>query len=185
MKYLLVAILIVALLCLGLGIYIAVRKPTVIVQTTQQPAASPQSGDDIQIPSDKIWTNSGITLTKGQRVTVTAQGQINLAPEGDAADKWIDADGWGYIPVFNGPTGQRNKFVYVADSLGCLVGRIGSSKPFKVGSHLSFTATSSGPLFLGVNDGISDSDGKILSEAQANSYLYANNRGSFRVQVQK
>jgi len=109
----------------------------------------------VNVPAAQPWTNTGINVTAGQAVTITATGKIyagSLAfdpydtPDGQSK---VSTDGYTCV----GGSGMGGKFL--APGLPCwsLVGRIGQSGTiFEVGSSKSFTANSSGELYLGVND---------------------------------
>jgi len=83
--------------------------------------------------------DSGIRLEKGDKVTVTADGSIQMTP-------------WGNQAV-SSPEGMSNYGWYVQGKIpgGALVGKVGSSgSVFKIGSKYSFTADRSGTLQLAV-----------------------------------
>lgn len=83
--------------------------------------------------------NSSVRLEKGDRVTITADGQLMMTPWGNAA--------------VSGPDGAANYGWYLPNTIpsGALVGAIGAGgKVFKVGSKLTFTADRSGELHLAV-----------------------------------
>ena len=83
--------------------------------------------------------DSQIQLSKGDKVTVSASGLINMTPWGNQA--------------FSTPEGGVNFGWYLQNQIpgGALVAKIGDSGPiFKVGSKLVFTADRSGALRFGV-----------------------------------
>jgi Protein kinase domain len=97
------------------------------------------------VPGTQAWTDSGIALHAGQRVSITASGQILVGPangESPAGDP-------SCTPASNFPTQSAQ---FPAPGLPCwsLIARIGSGAPFEVGTASQITATS-GELFLGVN----------------------------------
>lgn len=82
--------------------------------------------------------SSGIRVRRGDRVTITASGNITMTP-------------WGNNAV-TGPEGMANYGWYQPNEIpmGALVGRIGGSgEQFKVGQKHVFTAKRSGVLQLG------------------------------------
>lgn len=147
---------------IGLDIYSLSKGNT--PATTEQPSASTQA--PIVIPARNMWTDTGITLSKGQSVEITATGSVNIAADGDGASKWVGPDGWGNTPTWYSPTGARHQYLYETDSLGALRAKIGDGLPFKIGSYHKFVSPSSGVLFLGVEDTVDKS-------------LYMDNRGTF------
>lgn len=175
--------------CIGVGLLIFrfMNEKQVSVRPTDGQA----SGSAAEIPkaesktidARQVWVNTNIQVEKGAALTIDATGQINVAEAGDGADKWVGPDGWGYIPLFY-CDGQPCRYVYrTPDSLGCLIGRIGNGKPFKIGSHYTTTAQADGILYLSVNDSISDHTGKILDDSNAAALMFSTNRGAFNVTI--
>lgn len=81
---------------------------------------------------------TGIRLRRGDRVSIRADGQINMTP-------------WGSNAV-SGPDGMPNYGTYTNNiHQGALVGRVGGSgQVFKVGSKHTFTAEKAGELELAI-----------------------------------
>ncbi len=103
----------------------------------------------IEISSAKRWTNTGITVTAGEVVTINASGDMHFGP------KPIDhMTPNGRPPAECANQRQRVVIAFPAPTLNCwsLMGRIGRGTPFKVGTHVTFTATATGALQLGIND---------------------------------
>lgn len=123
-----------------------------------------------------MWNNTGITLNKGDKVRISASGQVNIGAAGDGADKWVGPEGWGSTPQWYSTTRVPHRYVFLTDSLGALRAKIGDGQPFKVGRAHNFVASQSGALYLGVEDGNADEKGRMLTEAEANTHLYATNR---------
>lgn len=148
-------------------------------------AISQDESKSLDIRADKVWSDTGINLKSGQLVTIEASGQINVGSPGNAADKWIDPDGWGYLPSQNWLcSNQPCRYVNASNSLGSLIGKIGKNgKPFAIGSRSVFTASDAGTLYLGVDDSFSDERGNLLPEAELQREIYDNNRGSFSVTI--
>ena len=106
------------------------------------------------LPAKAGWMDSGIDVTAGTELTITAYGEAATADL-----NW-------YPNSFSGPDGQ--------DGLGCgdyevapppcaldygpygaLVGKIGNDgEPFFIGANFTFTPTVSGELYLAVNDNL-------------------------------
>jgi hypothetical protein len=113
----------------------------------------------ITVQANQPWTNTGITVRKGQRLSFTVTGQVQLS------------DDTNDIATPNGAKSGR----YAAGAplknvlAGGLIGKIGTNgTPFGIGENGSFAAPASGVLYLGVND-----DG------------YADNRGNFQVVINR
>lgn len=99
---------------------------------------------ELDVPGASQWTDTGIDVLPGDRLTVTATGNIQSSaaqasgPEGFARG-WRDL--LRALPV-NGAGG------------GALVGRIGAAAatvPFLVGASKQLTVNTGGRLFLGIN----------------------------------
>jgi YVTN family beta-propeller protein len=118
------------------------------------------------------WTDTGVQVTQGAGLDITASGQM---------------DYYGTCPTcIVTPAGLPSVCGagFAAPGLACysLVGRIGSDGvPFEVGTSLQTTASSSGELFLGVNDNyFPDNSGSwtasVSSQIFAQStFVYVNN----------
>jgi hypothetical protein len=113
------------------------------------------STGDVLVRADRTWTDTGIRLRAGETFRVDASGFVNWGPS-----RSDDPDGEANSPYnANRPLPNR--------AGGALIGRIGNGQPFFVGAGMqSFRASTSGPLYLGIND----------------DYL-GDNSGSFRVFV--
>lgn len=86
----------------------------------------------------RTMKNTGLRVTKGDRITIKASGQLSMTRWGNAVAT---------------PEGASNTGWYISGKMynGALCMRIGSSGQItKVGSNLSVTATESGILHLGI-----------------------------------
>jgi hypothetical protein len=97
------------------------------------------------VPGAQLWTDAGIALHAGQRVSITASGQLVIGPangESPAGDP-------SCTPARTFPTESAQ---FPAPGLPCwsLIARIGSGAPVEVGAATQITATS-GELYLRVN----------------------------------
>lgn len=98
------------------------------------------TGQSIAVAADRNWTDTGINVTAGQTVTITADGRIRIAR--DTLDFITAAGASSRIPDAIMPSAP----------LGGLVARVGNSAPVFVGQSRTFRAPRAGRLFLGVND---------------------------------
>jgi hypothetical protein len=105
----------------------------------------------ITVPGTAAWTDTGLKVTAGERINVTASGQI--------------AAGTGSN---NGPDGinrtDLDVFTLVGGGhVGGLIGLVaGSGAPFLVGSNYNGLATTAGELYLGINDtGVDNNSGQF------------------------
>jgi hypothetical protein len=112
----------------------------------------------IDVPANAAWIPSGVVVRRGEVLTLSATGQIQLSA--DAED-------------IAGPAGARSQRT-AADAplpevpVGALIAKIGDGVPFPVGDAISQTMTAAGPLFFAVNDG-----------------RRADNAGAFRVTIER
>lgn len=114
-----------------------------MVSFSSQPA-------QFRLQANAGWVDSGYFAVAGQQVMITAYGQAVTAP--------IEVFGSGSV---SGPDGQSTICNFGGDPscamenapFGALVGRIGTDgTPFLIGSSYTFTAGTSGDLYLAVND---------------------------------
>jgi hypothetical protein len=116
-----------------------------------------QPGQLVIVAGNRPWTPTGVYVNRGDRVTFNATGEVQLSDDpNDLAT----------------PAGARSgRFAQRAPMTrtlaGALIGRIGNSEPFDIGSQRQLTMPASGELFLGANDDV-----------------VTDNRGEFRVTVE-
>lgn len=138
-------------------------------------------GKSITVDARHDWTNTGIEISKGQEVSISASGKVvwknvadtnpNARPKpyeecGPDGTPPVDAKDY-YSNIASYQTRNANK--------GALIGKIGENGiPFKVGSSLNKTMDESGVLYLGINE----------MRPEVDSTAYADNQGSFSVVVE-
>ena len=112
----------------------------------------PMPARTVMVSARQPWTDSGIDVRVGDRITVTPSGMIRYAPsQGDRVD----------------PAGGANNATAAAPRpdlpIGALIGRVGNGQPFLIGRGLeAMRITENGRLFLGTNDDIlTDNDGQF------------------------
>jgi hypothetical protein len=96
----------------------------------------------IQVPANRDWTETGMTVRQGERIAFRSRGQVRFSP-----DREHQA----------GPAGNRevrNPSVPVAGvGVGALIARIGNGQPFPIAAQNQIvTMATDGPLMLGIND---------------------------------
>jgi hypothetical protein len=117
-----------------LGDIVSASRPTDARESMQRSVTV--SGQNL---AQRSFKSTGIRVQAGDRVTITASGNITMTP-------------WGGNSV-TGPDGMANYGWYVNGSIpgGALVYRIGDKGQVqKAGSRITFTAKSSGTLQLAV-----------------------------------
>lgn len=139
-----------------------------VVPTSIAFAALSQGAIHFRLPANAAWVNSGFSVEAGQEVSVSAYGEVITAPikvfgHGSVSDP--DGQVWNLgCGQYDGapPPCAMNDAPY-----GALVGKVGpSGEPFLIGDVSSFTASTSGDLYLAVND---------------NLIYYSDNYGNFMV----
>lgn len=128
------------------------------------PALAKSVTKKVTVPATTPWYNTRIQITAGQVVKIEAQGKASTLVSSKGSK--------------SGPNGQ--KFICGAEPpapppcaltgarYGALVAKIGNQPAFLVGKKLTFTAKSSGTLYLSVND---------------NLRWYADNAGGYTVVI--
>ena len=139
---------------------IVMSRPEAAVGTSgTNPAvtATASASDPITVQANQPWTATGITVRKGQTVTLSTSGEIQLSANVN------DVAGPGGSKT--GRTAANAPFPKAP--AGALIGRIGPNGGiFSIGASTSFVMPADGVLFLGIND---DS--------------FADNRGNFQVVI--
>lgn len=115
-------------------------------------------GSGIAVSGTQAWTPTGLTVRRGERLTVSATGEVRLS--GDANDLASPNGSRAGRTTANAPLPQV--------PAGALMARVGNSEPFPLGEQLTVTMPANGQLFLGIND---DHTG--------------DNQGGFRVNIQR
>src|SRR6516165_458844 len=105
---------------------------------------------DFTLEGAKVWTDTGITLEPGQRITLSAEGKLRYSD--------VKAD--------NGPEGLTRGFKDLIRILpfndagrGAFIGKIGDpdiAQPFLIGAKKEIVSPISGKLFIGINQATSD-----------------------------
>jgi hypothetical protein len=100
----------------------------------------------ITVNANQQWTDTGVTVNRGDHVSFTTSGTIQIAP-GTVPELTATVDGSPSVNV------SRAKFPVPSMAVGGLVGRVGNSVPFPIGSNPNpIVMPASGRLYLGVND---------------------------------
>lgn len=124
------------------------------IQPGPAPGNGPERTETVTVDAKRAFTDTGIDIAAGDRVTISATGTIFHDPTGST-----------------GPTGVaerrdlRQYNVLDSENHGALIGRIGESgAPFAVGSDFSSAALAPGRLFLGINDrGLDNNSGAFTA----------------------
>ncbi len=119
---------------------------TPVTQVVPLPGASP-----FEVVANQVWQDTGVSVKPGDTLTIVyVSGKWAPWPGGA-----YDASGTGVISYCD-----CNVLQYVSHA--SLIGKIGDSDPFPVGSYYSHAVTQSGPLSLQINDAVlRDNSGSI------------------------
>jgi hypothetical protein len=113
----------------------------------------PVDNVDVTVPGRPQWTATGLNIRRGEWITINASGEVRI--------------GGGVPPASPSGSGRLDPAsVLPRVPTATLIGRIGNSPPFVIGSSRRFQAPAAGLLFLGVNDS-----------------NYEDNEGSFQIEI--
>ncbi len=113
-------------------------------ETPAVPTSGAGAGGEqtVTVQASQPWTDTGINVRRGQPLTFTASGEIQVGPGRSAGAQGIDPSG-----------GTTAKYPIPGMGLGGLIGRVGNSAPFRIGSSSgAIRMPAAGRLFLGIND---------------------------------
>jgi hypothetical protein len=134
------------------------RPETVATATSgQSGVAAPAGGTTITVNGNQPWTPTGITVRKGDRLSLSSTGEVQLSAD---TNDVATPDG-----ARSGRYAARARMPRTI--AGALIGRIGpNGQPFGIGTQTLIPAPGAGQLFLGVNDDV-----------------FTDNQGSFQVTI--
>jgi len=115
---------------------------------------APRNAKSVVVPANVAWTNTRITVTRGEWLRFEPSGEVRLSFNGDD------------IAVAAGAKSGRmaDKAPIPTIPAGALIGRVNSGKPFSIGNTTqAFAMPANGTLFLGVNDDhVADNSGNYV-----------------------
>lgn len=128
-------------------VFLATPPGAVAVGTAGAPVAT-TSG--VRVDANQAWVDTGVNVARGDRVAFSASGDIMVAPGASA--------GVGGTAVLRSP-----QYPIPSAMAGALIGRIGNSAPFLIGSNTQpILMPADGRLMLGINDdGFGDNTGSF------------------------
>jgi len=121
-------------------------------------AQPPAGGVTISVPANQFWTDTGITVRRGQQVLFYATGDIN-------AGNGVSSG------VAGSPVLDKSRMPVKTAAGGSLIGRVGNGAPFYVGWNPNPIAMpDSGRLQLGINDdNVNDNSGNFTVVVSTNN----------------
>lgn len=134
-----------------LGNYPAATTESAQAAKAGSPADVPAGA--IRIPANQEWTATPVAVRAGERITFSVTGTIVLSDaQGDTAGPA------GSLQMRKAPNAPLQE-----NYAGCLIARIGNSKPFAIGNIATpISMPASGQLYLGINDDhVADNKGEF------------------------
>lgn len=105
--------------------------------------AAPAGARSVVVPSNVAWTNTGMTVTRGQWLRFEPSGEIRVSTNGDDTATAAGVRNFRLVDKAQIPT----------IPVGALIGRVNNGQPFSIGDTTqAFQMPADGRLFLGVND---------------------------------
>jgi len=95
----------------------------------------------VSVPANQPWTDTGMTVKKGDRVYFSSNGQITVGP--------------GFVATVDGSAtaGPRAGLPVAAMPAGGLIARVDNGAPFPIGANTqAIVMPANGRLYVGVND---------------------------------
>jgi hypothetical protein len=142
----------------------------------QSPAPAPAAvpAGAINVPANQGWTNTGIPVVRGERISFTARGDIMISPTASSGPNGSPA-----------VTSRNVRYPLQNAYAGALIGRVGNSAPFLIGTNTQpIVMPTNGPLMLGINDDVmTDNSGSYsvsISREGDNNNNNNNRRGGDR-----
>jgi len=110
------------------------------VATSGQAAQIPAGAQTISVPANQPWTDTGITVQRGERIQFNASGDIMVAAQASSGVGGSPIQAGGRLPV-------------ATAGVGALIARVGNGAPFLVATNTSpIPMPANGRLQLGIND---------------------------------
>src|SRR5262245_39893071 len=110
----------------------------------QAAAPAPVPAAAINVPANQVWTNTGIPVVRGERISFSARGDIMISPTASSGPNGSPA-----------VTSRNVRYPLQNAYAGALIGRVGNSAPFLIGTNTQpIGMPADGPLMLGINDDV-------------------------------
>ena len=123
------------------------------LQVSPATPVTPAGATTVAVQSNQAWTDTGVNLSVGATVTVSATGFVVLTTDGHIPP--MSPAGFPPNCTAGEVYGQLNLSAFPNQQLPCwsLIGQIGSGGTiFEVGTNYTFQAQTAGELYLGIND---------------------------------
>jgi len=115
--------------------------PSTSAATGTSGTAATAGNGSVTVKGDSAWTDTGITVRRGQLVRFSVRGEVKYAP------------GVNDIATPLGNQAYKNPNFPVATSgAGALIGKVGNGAPFAINGTRAVAMPEDGTLMLGIND---------------------------------
>ena len=130
---------------------VADAAPTTAATVTE---GDPLPAGGIRVPANQQWTETPLTVRRGDRIVFNVSGQVQLSD--NAQDLANPAGALSQRRATGSPLPQN--------FAGALIARVGNSEPFPIGDVTTpVTMPADGRLYLGINDDeVSDNRGEFV-----------------------
>jgi hypothetical protein len=158
-----------SLLACGCGARNTLGAPLVDEECTPEPKS-------LQMPPTAPWLDTGIDVTAGQRLHITATGMVRY---GGDPKQITDANGGHY-------TGQKffTTAVLPTTVVVSLTGKVGGTTAFDTGTLLPEGTPDDGPGFVGTSyDEIVPESGRLFLGFNDRAQAFGDNSGGFTVTI--
>src|SRR5580693_4539645 len=121
------------------------------------PRQDAQKSYELDLPATKQWTDTNITLRAGEKLSITATGEITYPPADSKKSQTPQT--FGPDGLSRGWKDLLHEYAVPNGGRGALIGRLGSddaAQPFLLGASNDYTAPVAGRLFLGMNERLKD-----------------------------
>ena len=141
------------------------ENPNAKVQFDWAITAAPQgSSHEVDVPATKQWTDTNINLRAGEKLSITATGEVTYPPADSKKSQTPQT--FGPDGLSRGWKDLLHEYAVPNGGRGALIGRLGSddaAQPFLIGASNDYTAPVAGRLFLGINESLEDAGAAIGS----------------------
>ncbi|HUJ29942.1 MAG TPA: LssY C-terminal domain-containing protein [Candidatus Acidoferrum sp.] len=122
-----------------------------------QAASNSQKSYELDVDATKQWLDTNIDLRAGEKLSITATGQLTYPAPQSAKSQTPQT--FGPDGLSRGWKDLLHEYAVPDGGHGALIARLGSddaAQPFLVGASKEYTAPVAGRLFLGINQSLKD-----------------------------
>lgn len=139
-------------------------RSTFFARSGEAAAPQPPAGTTITVPANQAWTDTGISVRRGDQVLFYATGDINV---GNGLSSGVAGT----------PALDQSRMPVRTAAGGSVIARVGNGAPFYVGWNPNpITMPDNGRLYLGINDdNVNDNSGQftvVVSPQQSRGSVF-------------